>query len=105
MYREVEWSLGMALDLRAGQHEAKYESESEYKLIVGSNATVRMKKATLPTMNCNHHCHDEDDGVVVIIILKDNAKAFLATPITTRGFCCLDHKQVTKRRERKSQGQ
>lgn len=32
---EVEWSLGMALALHAAEHEAKYESESEYERILG----------------------------------------------------------------------
>lgn len=43
---EVEWSLGMALALHAAEHEAKYESESEYELLVGSNATYEESNVT-----------------------------------------------------------
>jgi hypothetical protein len=42
---EVEWSLGMALALHAAEHEAKYESESEYELILG-NVTFEESNAT-----------------------------------------------------------
>jgi hypothetical protein len=43
---KVKWSLVMSLALHAAEHEAKYESESEYELIMGSNVTYEESNVT-----------------------------------------------------------
>lgn len=43
---EVEWSLGMALALHAEEHDAKYESDSEYESFLESHAYYEESNAT-----------------------------------------------------------